>query len=377
MKLLHIADIHLGRRMDEYSLYDDQKHIMKQIVDIALAQAVDAVLMAGDIYDRSVPSTEAVGLLEEFLVTVSQHNIPVYLISGNHDSPERLAFAHQLMRHSNIFISPSYEGKVEPLTLKKNQEAVDIFLLPFLKPALVRKYFPEQEIDSYTTALQVAISQMTLSKDHPNILLAHQFVTGSSTCDSEELSVGGSDQVDLAVFEGFDYVALGHLHSPQKVGRETVRYSGSPLKYSFSEVSHKKCVTIVDTADHMAISTVPLVPLRDLQDLKGTYLDLTAKSFYQNKNLQDFFRITLTDEEDIPDGLFRLRSIYPNLLKLRYDNQRTQKESDVDHLKQAEQESPFQLFSRFYQEQNGGEFSPEQASFLQELINSIWEEAYL
>lgn len=377
MKLLHIADIHLGRRMDEYSLYDDQKHIMKQIVDIALAQAVDAVLMAGDIYDRSVPSTEAVGLLEEFLVTVSQHNIPVYLISGNHDSPERLAFAHQLMRHSNIFISPSYEGKIEPLTLKKNQEAVDIFLLPFLKPALVRKYFPEQEIDSYTTALQVAISQMTLSKDHPNILLAHQFVTGSSTCDSEELSVGGSDQVDLAVFEGFDYVALGHLHNPQKVGRETVRYSGSPLKYSFSEVTHKKCVTIVDTADHMAISTVPLVPLRDLQDLKGTYLELTAKTFYEHKNLQDFFRITLTDEEDIPDGLFRLRSIYPNLLKLRYDNQRTKKESDVDHVNPAEQESPFQLFSRFYQEQNGGEFSPEQESFLQELINSIWEEAYL
>ncbi len=377
MKLLHIADIHLGRRMEEYSLYEDQQHIMKQITEICLEQSVDAVLMAGDIYDRSVPSTEAVGLLEEFLVTLSEKNIPVYLISGNHDSPERLAFAHQLMRQSNIFISPSYQGSVESLVLEKNGESVHIYLLPFLKPAIVRKFFPEQEIDSYTKAVQVAIQQMTLSKDVPNILLTHQFVTGSNTCESEELSIGGSDQVDLSVFQDFDYVALGHLHSPQRVGRDTVRYSGSPLKYSFSEVSHTKSVTIVDTSDNMAVSTIPLVALRDLVDLRGTYLEVTAKSFYENLNLQDFFRITLTEEEDIPDGISRLRSIYPNLLKLRYDNQRTQKESNVNDLDRVPEMNPFQLFSQFYQEQNGSEFSAEQESFVKELMETIWEEAYL
>ncbi len=377
MKLLHLADLHFGRNLEEFSLLSDQRHIIGQILDIVTKEQIDAVMLAGDVYDRSVPSVEATELLEFFLVSLAEKNIPVYLISGNHDSAQRLSFAHQLMELSQIYISPTYQGKVNPLTLKKQGEEVDIFLLPFLKPVHVKKYFPEAKIESYTDAMATAIAQMEINPQRRSILVTHQFVTGSQSCESEEISVGGSDNVDASVFEAFDYVALGHLHSPQTVGRETIRYAGSPLKYSFSEVHHEKSVTIISTKEDgkgFSVSTLPLTPLRDLVDIKGTYKEVSSLTFYEHLHKEDFYRCTLTDEEEIPDAMSRLRSIYPNILKLRYDNTRSRTNSQVQDLQQNPELSPFQLFSLFFKEQNGAEFSSEQENYVKSVIETIWED---
>lgn len=299
------------------------------------------------------------------------------MISGNHDSAERLSFGHKLMEESKIFISPSYQGEVEPLTLEKEGEIIDIFLLPFLKPAHVKRFFSDETIESYTEAMEVAISKMKIKTDRPSILVTHQFVTGnidSITCESEEISVGGSDNVDASVFSPFRYVVLGHLHSPQNVGSEKIRYSGSPLKYSFSEVNHKKSVTIVDTADNFSFTTIPLIPLRDLVDITGTFEEICSISYHDNLNKDNFYRVTLKDENDIPDGMSQLRSIYPNIAKLRYDNTRTRTKSSINQSDVNLGLSPYQLIFNFYLEQNGIELNENQQKYLKEQIESTWEE---
>ena len=371
MKLIHLSDLHLGKRVNDVSMIEDQKYILGQILSIFDDEQPDGVLIAGDVYDKSVPSAEAVELLDDFLCCLAQRKLQVFLSSGNHDSPERLAFGGRLMENSGIHICPVYDGQVCPIALGE----ADIYMLPFLKPAQVRRFYPEESIESYTDAVRVAIDHMALDPTRKNILLSHQFVTGSITCDSEELSVGGSDNVDAAVYEPFDYVALGHIHGPQDIRPGKIRYCGTPLKYSFSECRHRKSVTVVEIGTEVNVRTVELKPLRDLRQIRGTYNELTAKSCWENTNTQDYLHIILTDEEDVPEAVGRLRVIYPNLLKLTYDNARTQANAIIDSAVEIQKKTPLELFEELYRQQNNQPMTEEQRSYLRGLTESIWEGA--
>lgn len=376
MKFIHLSDLHIGKRVNEFSMLEDQKYILNQIIQIVEEEAPDGVLIAGDIYDKSVPSAEAVQLFDDFLCQLAKQKRQVFVISGNHDSPERIAFGSRLMDASGIHLSPVFQGEITPISLEDSYGKVDIFMLPFLKPAHVRRFYEEEEIESYTDALRVVIEHMKLQPEHRSILLTHQFVTGASRSESEELSVGGSDNVDASVFDSFDYVALGHIHGPQSIGRETLRYCGTPLKYSFSEADHKKSVTVVELLEKgtCRIETIPLIPKRDLRELKGTYMELTEKKNYEGTNTEDYIHITLTDEEDIPDAIGKLRVIYPNIMKLDYDNRRTRSHGDFSDLEQIEEKTPLELFSEFYEKQNNQPMNQEQREFIKELMERIWEE---
>ena len=377
MKLIHLSDLHLGKRVNEFSMLEDQQYILSEILRIIDAEQPDGILIAGDVYDKTVPSAEAVALLDDFLVRLAKRDLQIFLISGNHDSPERMAFGGRLMEGSGVHLSPVYDGRVRPITLTDVYGTVNIYLLPFVKPAHVRRCFPEREITTYTDALAIAIEAMGVDQTERNVLVTHQFVTGAARCDSEELSVGGTDNVDASVFDPFDYVALGHIHGPQRVGRETVRYCGTPLKYSFSEAGHQKSVTVVELEAKGAVSvrTVPLVPLRDLVELRGTYEELTFRGFYEGTSYQkDYVHITLTDEEDIPDAMRKLQIIYPNLMKLDYDNRRTRAGACLDGAEDAEQKSPLELLEEFYEKQNGRPMGEEQQAFARAWMERIWEE---
>lgn len=377
MKFLHISDLHIGKRVNEFSMIPDQKYILKQISDIAVSESVDAVLIAGDIYDKPVPSAEAVQIFDRFLTGLADFGKKVFAVSGNHDSPERIAFGAQLMSGRGVHVSPVYEGEAACRILSDAYGEIGVYLLPFIKPAIVRHALegePECPVpESYQDAVKLAVDRMVIDGTRRNILIAHQFVTGAGLCDSEEAAVGGLDNVDGSVFDRFDYVALGHIHSPQSVGRECVRYCGTPLKYSFSEAEQEKSVTIVELREkgQIQLSTVPLRPLHDMRKIRGAYLEVMSKSFYQDTDTEDYVQITLTDEEDIPDGLQRLRTVYPNLMRLTYDNSRTRQDQDVDVAEMVEQKSELELFGEFYELQNNQPMSGEQHNFVKKMIENL------
>ena len=376
MKLIHLSDLHLGKRVNEISMIEDQEYILQQILRIIREENADAVMLCGDIYDKSVPSAEAVTLFDEFLSRLSRLQVQVLAISGNHDSPERLAFGSRLMEGAGIHMSPVYHGAVTPIELTDEHGAVCFWLLPFLKPAHVKRFFPEKCIESYTDAVRVAIENMNLDPAKRHVLLTHQFVTGAATCESEEISVGGSDNVDAAVFDGFDYVALGHIHGPQNIGSNRVRYCGTPLKYSFSEAEHYKSVTVVKLGEkgETQLHTVPLIPRHDLRIIRGSFAEVTDKAFYAGTAADDYLQVVLTDEEDIPEAIGKLRVIYPNLMKLTYDNTRTRTNQLIGDAEDVERKSPLQLFAELYEQQNNRPMTEEQQTFTQSLIESIWED---
>ena len=375
MKLLHLSDLHLGKRVNGFSMLEDQRVILTQIVDLAEEEKVDAVLLAGDLYDKPVPPAEAVTLLDGFLTRLSGGGIPVFAISGNHDSPERLAFATRLLAGEGIHLTAQYQGPQPPFLLQDEYGDVAIYALPYLKPALVRHWNPEADIASYEEAVSYALGQWAVDKTRRNVLLAHQFVTGGVTCESEERSVGGVDQIPAPLFAAFDYVALGHLHGPQSVGRPTLRYSGSPLKYSFSECGHEKSATLVTLKEkgQVEIQTLPLTPCRDLREIRGAYEEVTAKSFYHGTNREDYLHVILTDEEDVPEAMGKLRTIYPNLMKLSYDNRRTQGVAEVTGAERPEEKTPLELFQDFYRLQNNQPMAPQQEALVRQLMETIWE----
>ena len=375
MKLIHLSDLHLGKRVNEFNMLEEQDYMLRVILQLLDAEKPDAVLIAGDVYDKSVPSAEAVQLCDWFLTRLSERKLPVFLISGNHDSPERLAFGARLMDRSGVHVSPVYDGHVEPFELRDEYGPVRFYLLPFLKPAHVRRFFPDETIESYSDALRTAISAMAPDPDVRSVLLTHQFVTGAERCESEELSVGGSDNVDASVFDGFDYVALGHLHGPQSVGREGLRYCGSPLKYSFSEARQQKSLTVAELGEKgtLTVRTLPLTPRHDLREIRGSYLELTARSFYQGTATDDYLHVTLTDEDDVPDAIGKLRVIYPNLMKLDYDNARTRRSAAIGPAQEQERKHPLELFEELYEKQNNQAMSDEQRGYLRTLMEEIWE----
>lgn len=376
MKFLHLADLHLGKRVNGFSMLEDQAHILRQILAILDDEQPDGVLIAGDVYDKSVPSVEAVGLLDGFLTELRARGVPVLLISGNHDSPERLAFGGRVMDSCGIHISPVYDGALAPVTLHDEFGPVHVWLLPFVKPAHVRRWFPDADIESYTDAMAEAVAHMDIDTAARNVLVTHQFVTGGARSGSEELSVGGTDNVDSGVFAPFDYVALGHLHGAQQIGRPTIRYAGSPLKYSFSEASQHKSVTVVTLGEKgdVQVRTAALTPLRELREIRGSYDELTARSFYEHTTYRsDYLHLILTDEQDVFDAMSRLRTIYPYLMTLDYDNARTRAAGGMSVPAETEQRTPPELFEALYQRQNHRPMSEVQRAYIAQLMEQIME----
>lgn len=441
MKFLHLSDLHLGKRLHECPLLEDQAYILDEILRIARAQRPDAVIIAGDVYDKPVPPAEAVQLCDRFLTGLAALGCTVLLTSGNHDSAERVGFGAQLLQKGGVYVSPPYSADIRPVTLRDEAGEVDFWLLPFLKPALVRHVWgrgaapgvrpaapaaekaerpaaaengraqaepdwvrpgpalpaadggagpippasdaedsapaaEEADFATYDAAVRYAVARLPRRPGVRCVLAAHQFVTGASRCDSEEVSVGGVDNVGVSAFDGFDYVALGHIHSPQSVGRPAVRYCGSPLKYSFSEAAQQKSVTLVQLGpDGQAeITALPLTPRREVRRLRGSYLALTDPANYWGTAVEDYLHITLTDEDEVPEAVGRLRSVYPNLLRLDYDNRRTRDRQRVDRAEQPEERTPLEHFAALYRLQNNRPMSGEQAEFCQKLIGEIWEQ---
>lgn len=376
MKIMHLSDLHIGKKVNEYSMLQDQIYILKEILRIIDNEKVETVIIAGDVYDRSLPPNEALELFDEFLYQLSGRNVNVFVISGNHDSPERISYGGRMMTENKIFLSPVYDGNVKPITLNDDYGEVNFYLLPFVRPADIRRYFPDENIENYTDAVKVAIDNMNVDFNERNILVTHQFVTGAELSESEDIIVGGTDNVSGEVFDGFDYVALGHIHREQTVGKDNIRYCGTPLKYSFSEAKNIKSVTILDFNDKGNIEyfKIPLTPFRDMREIRGTYYELTLKSNYESTNTEDYLHITLTDEEDIPDAIGKLRSIYPNIMKLDYDNLRTRGSGTVDAIENIESKSPFELFADLFKQQNNQDMSEEQEEIMRNLIDKIWEE---
>lgn len=417
MKFIHLADLHIGKRVNAFPMLEDQRYILKQILTILREEQPDGgVILAGDIYDKAIPSAEAVELFDEFLTQLAALRLRVFIIAGNHDSPERIAFGNRLMDRSGIYLSPVYDGHVKRITCRDSAASVtlsvanavdlnagthsvesastsasastcppvDVYLLPFLKPANVRRFYPEETIESYTDAIRVAIAHMDIDPTHRNLLVTHQFVTGASRSDSEDISVGGSDNVDASVFAPFDYVALGHLHGPQQMGEEggpIIRYAGTPLKYSFSEARHHKSVTVVEIGEKKAdgvvdvcIGTRELRPLHDMREIRGSYEELTLRANYEGTATDDYIHATLTDEIEVPDAARHLQVIYPNLMKLDYDNARTRGQgSERLELEQLEEKSPLDLFSELFEKQNHKKMTEEQARYIEAQMEKIWE----
>ena len=401
MKFMHLADLHIGKRVCEHNMLNEQVHILGEVLDIARKESPDAVLIAGDVYDKSVPSAEAVAVLDDFLVKLAATGTKVFVLSGNHDSAERIAFGGRLMQGMGVYMSPVYNGEFAPVTLKDEMGEVDLWMLPFVRPADVRAHLESDEecaaVTDYTSAMRMAIAQMEFTEGRRNVLVAHQFVTGAERSESEE-NVGGLDNVDASVFEKFDYVALGHIHKPQNVAKDSdgavrARYSGTPLKYSLSEAAHAKSVTVVElgaavnAGDLFAgngmraalqVREVPLKPLHDVREIRGTFADLVSPEFRTaqvaaGNKFDDFVYVKLTDENDVPDAAQKLRGIYPNLMMLDYDNERTRHQQVAVGVEAVEKKSPMQLFGEFFEEMTRREMNPEELEFVQGVVDGIWE----
>lgn len=379
MKLIHLSDLHLGKRVNEFSMIEDQKYILDQILTVIDEERPDGILLAGDLYDRPVPSAEAVQLFDSFLTRLAQRKLPVYAISGNHDSAERIAFGAHIMSSSGICMSPVYDGKTAKYCLTDSYGEVWIHLLPFIRPSVVRHALAgeegTEEIRTYQEAVQAAVEHMDIDIEKRNILVAHQFAVGAVSCDSEEITVGGIDQIEVSVFRDFDYVALGHIHSPQNVGSDHIRYCGTPLKYSFSEAGQQKSVTVVELKEkgNLKVREISLKPKRDMRKLKGSYMEITSLSNCQDTNTEDYVQITLTDEEDIVDGMQKLRTIYPNLMRLEYDNRRTRENQNVAGAETVQKKSELEYFEEFFELQNNQPMNKEQRKFSEELMQKLKE----
>lgn len=352
MRILHTSDLHIGKRLNDVNLIEDQKYVLEQIINIAENQKCDAVIIAGDVYDKSNPSAEAMTLFNDFLMSLSERKIPVYIISGNHDSQERVAYFSGFARNMGVYISDGCKETPDVYTLEDEYGKVNICLLPFIKPVEARRILPDRKIETYEDAVRELISNVEINESERNIMVCHQYVTGASLCDSEELAIGGLDNISAELFDKFDYVAMGHIHGPQKIKRETLRYSGSPLKYSFSEANHKKSVTIADFKEkgEITVTTVPLELLHDVREVKGGLVQLMDMPYSE-----DYVRVTVTDENVVPDARISLLTVFPNMMKFAVENSKTAGQAEEIELSSVEDRSPTELFCDFYKFVNNNE----------------------
>ena len=378
MKFFHLADLHLGKRVNGFPMIEDQKIILDQILELADTEHPDAVVIAGDVYDKSIPSVEAVNLMDDFLVELVKRKLQVFIISGNHDSAERISYGGRVMEQSGIHISPRISG-CGPIRLEDQYGPLYIYLFPYIHPSVVREAYPDEKVTDRTQAMEILIRNAHVDPAARNIAVAHQYVTASGVrpeeCDSEQKHIGGLDNVDYSVFDAFDYAALGHLHGPQRIGRDTVRYAGSPLKYSFSEEKHKKSVTLVEIKEKGQVEyrQLPLVPARDFKTLRGTFGEVMSPGFTAPLSAEDYYRIILTDEQDVDQALARLRKyFYKNLMVLEYDNTRTRTQSDIDAGEEALEKEPIEVLQELFLKQNGTAMNDFQTQTAARLIEEIW-----
>ena len=416
MKLIHTADLHIGKIVNEFSMLNDQKYILQQILSIVEEEQADGILIAGDVYDRSIPPADAVTVLDWFLSTLIEMNVKVYLISGNHDSAERVGFANKILDSKGLYIGSTYDGTIKKVTAEKNGVKADIYLLPFVKPQVVEYYEQEKRqlegnqqnineqntvqqvvtqevtnpqeasnskdtsttIRTFESAVNASLSHLELDTDAVNILVTHHFVTSGGTMPEESdsetsLSLGGIDKVDTSVFDSFDYVALGHIHRPQRIGRDTIRYAGSPLKYSFSEVTHKKSVTILEIGEEKQISvrTKELIPLHDMRKIRGTMKDLMNPEYYELADTKDYIQATLTDTIELVDPIGTLRSVYPNIMQIILDKNQQETKALTQNLGERKSKSELELFDDFYTAVTGREFDEKRREIMQEILEGL------
>lgn len=416
MKFFHLSDLHLGKRVNGYPMLDDQKYILEKVIELIDRDHPDAVIIAGDVYDKSIPPVEAVNLFDDFLVSLAARGLQVFIISGNHDSAERVSYGGRVMEQSGIHISrritgargtgwtddeeedsgagmsgdkeedsgagmPGDEGGViVPVRLEDGFGPVNVYLFPYIHPSVVREAWPGDRVTTWTDAMEVLIRRAGVDSDARNIAVAHQYITADGVrpqeCDSEQKHIGGLDNVEYSVFKDFDYVALGHLHGPQRIGRDTVRYSGSPLKYSFSEEKQKKSVTVVELKEKgcVEISQIPLEAKRDLKTVRGSFEEVMSPAFTASLSAEDYYRVILTDEHDIDQALSRLRvRFYKNLMELKYDNTRTGSEGgEINSEEEVLEKEPIEVLGELYEKQNGTCMSGFQKEVAARLIEEIW-----
>lgn len=378
MRFLHLADLHIGKRVNGFSMIEDQKFVFEQVYNVIESENIDGVIMAGDIYDKPVPSAEAVKLFDEMLTRLVSINLPIFVISGNHDSAERIGFGSDILSAAKVYMSRVYNGNLQKIELEDDYGKINVYLLPFIKPATVKNIYKEAEIKDYDDALAYVLSQEKIDETKRNVIVSHQFVTGAMRSESEEVSVGGLDNVSVENYEAFDYVALGHIHRAQQMGRESARYAGTLLKYSFSEEKHNKSMTIVDLKEkgNIEIKEIPVKPLHDLKTIKGKFSKITSEEFYKELKKEDYYRAVLTDEDDILNAIGKLKSIYPNLMSMEYDNTRTRSYSVVDNVETGETKSPLDYFEEFFEKQNGRKMSEKQRNYLLEILGEAREESH-
>ena len=381
MRIMHLSDLHIGKTILEQSLLEDQEYMLNQILNIIKKEKIDAVLIAGDVYDRTVPSSEAVELLDNFLNNLIKIlKIKVFIISGNHDSKERLGFGNKIFEEEGLYIQTTYDGNIRKVVLDDEYGNMNIYMMPFVKPIEVKKYFDE-ELESYDDAFSKIMSKEDINEKERNIILVHQFVTNAGKepdrCDSETLSIGGTENIDVSYFDKFDYVALGHIHGPQKVGREQVRYSGTMLKYSFSEVHHNKSVPIIEFNEkgNLNYKLYPLTPLRDMRVIEGPIEQLLNKENYEGTNLDDYIMAIITNEEPIYDAIGQIRRVYPNTLRLDIKNSKSQSEyeNNFSNVEKIKQKNELELFEEFFEVQNNVGLTDKQKEIMNEIIVKIKE----
>lgn len=378
MKFLHISDLHLGKQVADFSLLEDQKHILRQILDVAVSRQVQAVVLAGDLYDKPVPPADAVTVLDGFMTELSARGIPLLMISGNHDSPERLDFGSILLSARGVYLAGAFTGVPKCVTVGEGEDAADFYLLPFIRPGNVRAFYPDEDIRSYDDAMRCVMRHTELSGDRPSVLIAHQFVTAGGISpersDSEVLSLGGTDNVDVSNFLPFTYVALGHIHRPQRLTRDSVRYAGSPLKYSFSEAAHQKSAVLVTLhgQSEPEIELVPLTPLHDMREIRGPLETLLSDEVVNAADREDYLHVTLTDTEPVSDPLHRLRQVYPNIMRLDFAAHGTEEEKVDLTASELERKTPVQLFDDFYALMQGEAPGDEEKALVRQVMAEIW-----
>lgn len=378
MKIMHLSDLHLGKNILEQSLIEDQKYILEETINIIKEKFVDVVLICGDVYDKAIPNVDAVRLFSEFLTKLYNLKVKVFVISGNHDSKDRLSFGNELFVDNGVYIEGIFDGELKKYVLEDEFGKVNIYMLPFVKPADVRKCYPNNVIESYHDAVKCIIDNTKLESKDRNIIMVHQFVTANGVdiirSESESMSLGGIDNIDVSLFGGFDYVAMGHIHGPQKLIKDTVRYAGSPLKYSFSEVNHRKSVPIIELKEkgNIKVDLEYLKPLRDMKVIKGSLEELLDKDYYKEIDTNDYISAVITDEDYIMDAIGKLRSVYKNILRLEYDNKRSNSYNNIDSdIKDTSKLSEFDLFSEFYVMQNNIEFDKEKQKIVKKIIDEL------
>lgn len=376
MILAHISDLHLGKSLHNFSLLEDQEYILDQIVKILIEKKVDVLIIAGDVYDKNVAPEAGIRVLRKFLGRLVEAKIKVMIISGNHDSAERLTFGGEFMTEKGIYFSKVYDGVIEPVVFDDEHGPVNFYLLPFVKPSTVQHYFEDEKIESWNDAVRCAVEHMQVNYSERNVIVAHQNIMNAERCDSEETIIGGQDAVSDEIFKDFDYTALGHIHRQQKIGKYNVMFCGTPLKYSTSEFEHKKVMPLITLGEKgkVDIELLPLVPKRDLRKITGTLDEIMTAANTDPYNHEDFIDIVLTDENEVMDAISTLRTVYPNVLKITYDNMASRAAENVERLGAVDKKNPFEIFEAFFNSRRGRDMDEDEKEYVHSLIEKIWGE---